>query len=350
MRVFKLVVVAVVAISVSLISCSKNGSSNEKGGVSSGTSAESQEGNRMAVKVNGQIVTEQEVAAEENRIRQQLEGRVSPQQIAQMGEVIHKQAIENLINKVLLEQAVAKENIKVKQEDIDARMNELKKSFASEEEFEQRLAALGIKKEELIKDIESGLGIEALLDRETDKVADATDEEVETFYKDNVEQFKQPERIRASHILIAFTDGESDSSKAEKKLRAAKILGEIKAGADFAQMATMYSDCPSKAQGGDLGYFEHGRMVKPFEDAAFALKNVGDISDVVETQFGYHIIKLTDRQEARVVPLDEAKEDIRAYLTGEKKKEAINTYINNLRASAAIIWPEGEGEAKPDSQ
>ena len=107
---------------------------------------------------------------------------------------------------------------------------------------------------------------------------------------------------------------------------------------------------PFEVKHEDLGFFGRNKMVKPFEDAAFALKNVGDMSDVVETQFGYHIIKLTDRQEARVVPLDEAKEDIRAYLTGEKKKEAINTYINNLRASAAIIWPEGEGEARPDSQ
>jgi len=346
MRVLKLVVVVVVAISISLVSCSKNGSSNEKSGVSSGeTAADSQEGSKMAVKVNGQVVSEQEVTQEENRLKQQLIGRVSPEQIAQMGDVIRKQAIENLINKVLLEQEVEKEKVEIDKKEIDARMEEVRKNFASEEEFEQRLGALGITKEELIKDIEIGLGIEALLDRETDKVEDASDSEVSAFYNENIDQFKQPERVRASHILIAFSEGESDSSKAEKKLRAAKVLGELKDGADFAQLAQIYSDCPSKMKGGDLGYFERGRMVKPFEDAAFALKT-GEMSEVVETQFGYHIIKVTDHLPSRVVPLEEAKEDIRAYLTGEKKKNAVDNYINLLRAEAVIEWPDSASQTQ----
>jgi len=345
MRVLKLVVVVVVAMSISLVSCSKNGSSSENSGASTEAAAESQEGSRMAVKVNGQVVTEHEVTQEENRLKQQLVGRVSPEQIAQMEDVIRQQAIENLINKVLLEQQVEKEKVEIDRKEIDARMEEVRKNFASEEEFEQRLAALGISKEELVKDIEIGLGIEALLDRETDKVKDASDSEVDAFYKENIEQFKQPERVRASHILIAFAEGESDSSKAEKKLRAAKILGELKEGADFAQMAQMYSDCPSKTKGGDLGYFERGRMVKPFEDAAFALKT-GEMSDVVETQFGYHIIKVTDHTPSRVVPLDEAKEDIRAYLTGEKKKDAVDSYIKNLRAEAVIEWPDSASQTQ----
>ena len=159
------------------------------------------------------------------------------------------------------------------------------------------------------------------------------------FYKENIDQFKQPEKVRASHILVAVQQGESDSSKAEKRLKAAKILGELKNGANFEELAKRYSDCPSKSKGGDLGYFERGRMVKEFEDAAFALKP-GELSGIVETRFGYHIIKVTDRKPARTIPLTEAEADVRSYLTGEKKKQAVEDYISKLKSESTIEWPD----------
>ncbi|RKZ08322.1 hypothetical protein DRQ05_01675 [bacterium] len=340
MRVFRLAVVAAVAISISLVGCSKGDSSKKKNGAKSNVTIKNeQEAKSMAVKVNDQVITEQEVAQEETRLKQQLAGQVPPEQMAQMDGVIRKQAVDNLISKVLLEQEVNKENIEIDEKKVQDRMNEIKGQFPSEDVFNERLKALGLTTEDLLKDIRDGYGIEALLDRETGKVTDATDSEVAAFYKENIDQFKQPEKVRASHILVAVQQGESDSSKAEKRLKAAKILGELKNGANFEELAKRYSDCPSKSKGGDLGYFERGRMVKEFEDAAFALKP-GELSGIVETRFGYHIIKVTDRKPARTIPLTEAEADVRSYLTGEKKKQAVEDYISKLKSESTIEWPD----------
>lgn len=136
-----------------------------------------------------------------------------------------------------------------------------------------------------------------------------TDTEIEDYYTKHNKEFQEPEQVRARHILIK-----------EGRLVIENILKEIKAGRNFEELAEKYSSCPSKARGGDLGFFGRGQMVKPFEDAAFSLKPA-EISDIVETQFGFHIIKCEERKEARTRPLDEAKEEIKNTIHFQKVKE-----------------------------
>ena len=120
-----------------------------------------------------------------------------------------------------------------------------------------------------------------------------------------------PEQVRASHILISTKpidpNADPNQAKAQAKDKAEELLKKVKDGADFAALAKENSDCPSNAQGGDLGLFPRGQMVKPFEDAAFALK-VGEISDLVETQFGYHIIKVTEHQDPNQITFREGQD------------------------------------------
>lgn len=148
--------------------------------------------------------------------------------------------------------------------------------------------------------------------------ATVTDEEVEKFYKDNEEEFGESNMVKASHILV------------EDLEEAKKIKSELDDGADFADLAQEYSSCPSKDRGGDLGFFGKGAMVKEFEDAAFAME-VGEISEPVKTQFGYHIIKVTDK---KVEPKQELKaimERLRQSLTKRKQQEVYVKKINDLR-------------------
>lgn len=148
--------------------------------------------------------------------------------------------------------------------------------------------------------------------------ATVTDEEVEKFYKDNEEEFGESNMVKASHILV------------EDLEEAKKIKSELDDGADFADLAQEYSSCPSKDKGGDLGFFGKGAMVKEFEDAAFAME-VGEISEPVKTQFGYHIIKVTDK---KVEPKQELKaimERLRQSLTKRKQQEVYVKKINDLR-------------------
>ena len=155
----------------------------------------------------------------------------------------------------------------------------------------------------------------------------ATPDEVAKLYEENKAMFSTPEQVRASHILFAFKDKDGkDKDKAAVKKEAETVLAKVKAGGDFAALAKQYSDDPSKDNGGDLDYFGRGKMVKPFEDAAWALQ-VGQTSGLVESEFGYHIIKLTDKKAAMNRTLDQVRPQLEDQIKqqkaqGEARKKA----------------------------
>lgn len=313
------------------------GCSGEKG--EEGSAGESTEGGALVVTVNGREVYENEIAQEENRIRTQLSGRVPMQQLESMGDVIKQQAVNNMINRVLLELAADREGIKITDEDVQERADQVKSGFGTEEVFKQQLEASGLTEAGFQQEVELALRIETLLDQQTADVEETNDEAVREFYDTNIDRFKKPEQVQASHVLIPHEESDGEPEKTAKKAKIDSLLTEIKGGADFALIAGEHSSCPSKTRGGDLGFFGKGQMVKEFEEAAFGM-SVGDVSGVVETQFGYHIIKVTGRQEASTVPFEEAKADIVAYLDGQTKQQAVGAYIDSLRTDATIVYPD----------
>ncbi|MDO8301939.1 MAG: peptidylprolyl isomerase [Sedimentisphaerales bacterium] len=180
---------------------------------------------------------------------------------------------------------------------------------------------------------------------------DVNDADVKKFYDQNINEFKTPEQVSASHILIGTksTDPNADPNKvkAEAKAKAEMILAKLKApDANFAALAKEYSSCPSAQKGGDLGSFGKGQMVKPFEDTAFALK-VGETSGVVETDFGYHIIKVTGHTDANMTSFDAAKPKIIEQLSNQKKGGLAQEYIKSLKDAATIVYPAGKEPAAP---
>ena len=159
------------------------------------------------------------------------------------------------------------------------------------------------------------------IDPETfkDKVK-VSEQEIREYYEDNLEAFKVKKQVRARHILFRLSPDAKKEEEEKVRKRAESVLKKARAGENFAELAKKYSEGPTKSKGGDLGYFSRGTMVKPFEDAAFALKK-GEISDLVRTQFGYHIIKVEDIKEARTKTLEEVKEEIRKILIQTKCRE-----------------------------
>jgi len=332
-----LLLIAAVAAFGPACSKDKSGSEGQPSGTS-GVAARGEGTGAVVAKVNGKAITEDQLTKETQRLAAAMGGQGDPQQMA----AIRKQAIEVMINRMLLERAIADEKVKVPRDQVVARMEEMKKSFPSEQAFNERLAGMGVSLQDFDREIETGLAFEALFARHGGNPAPPSEAEMKSFYDSNLQSFKQPEQVTASHILVALGKDDTDAQKAEKRAKAAKIRGELLAGADFAQEATQYSDCPSKQQGGNLGTFSKDKMVPEFANAAFALK-VGELSDIVETPFGYHIIKVTAHEQPRDVPYEESKADIAAYLVDQGKQAAINSYIQSLRSGAKIEYADAPG-------
>ena len=147
-----------------------------------------------------------------------------------------------------------------------------------------------------------------------------TEKEIESYYEYNAKMYSEPKQVKAKHILFKFEQDDPEEAKNKVRERAEKVLEKARKGENFAALAKEHSEGPSKSQGGDLGYFKTGQMEPPFEEAAFALKK-GEISDLVQTRFGYHIILVEDIKEAGMTPLEQVREDILATLTGNVTTE-----------------------------
>ena len=249
---------------------------------------------------------------------------------------IKKMLTDRLIQQELLYQQSRRNGVAVEAAAIEAQIAKMRDRFNSDTEFKQALAKIDITLPELRHQVERRLAVQRLLDREILDNVNITAEESKAFYDNNPNYFKQPDQVRARHILIKV-DPEADEAelqKARQKIEA--IEARLKAGEDFAELAKELSEGPSAAKGGDLGFFDRQQMVKPFADAAFALKP-GEISGVVQTRFGYHLIKVEERKPETKIPYQEVKDRLEQSLKQQKAEKMLNTYLETLTAQATIV-------------
>lgn len=261
-----------------------------------------------------------------------LRGKEAP---AGQQDAVDKQAVEQLISAELLYQASEKVAIKDLDKQIEAKLAQGKSRFRDEQEFKNAIKDLEMDEKTLREYTRRDLLISRFVETTFAAQAAVTEAEMRAFYENNPDNFKQGESVKASHILIGVDGAASADTRKTAREKAEKLRKEVSGGADFAAAAKGNSTCPSSQQGGDLGYFSKGQMVPPFEKAAFALKP-GEISDVVETSFGYHIIKLTDKKSAESIDFKDAKARIEGYLKGQKVNDAVQKYIAEARKTAKI--------------
>jgi peptidyl-prolyl cis-trans isomerase C len=195
--------------------------------------------------------------------------------------------------------------------------------------------------EEKLKDLKKRLIVESFLKKKVETESQVSDADLQKFYEANKEKFKTGEQIRASHILV----------KTEKEAK--DVLTQIKAGGNFEELAKKYSVDSSSAKGGDLGWFGKGSMVPVFEKAAMSLKE-GQVSDVVKSDFGFHIIKLTGKRPAGIRPLDEVKDQIKGAIMPSKQQEIFQKIKEDLKKNAKITVKEdvlkGMGTKKEEAK
>jgi foldase protein PrsA len=199
-------------------------------------------------------------------------------------------------------------------------MSTIKATFPSEEEFQQALASYGMTLEALKKDMEPQIKLRKLLEPQVN----IANTDIQTYYDTNLETLKEPEQVKASHILV------------QTKEEAESILAELKNGGDFVKLAKEKSlDTQSKESGGDLGFFPKGVMEEAFDNAAFTLQ-INTLSDLVQTTHGYHIVKVAERKEARTPTFDEKKEEIRETLINEQLSTLSSSWMQEKMSGATI--------------
>lgn len=290
----------------------------------------------VVVRVNGENITLGEINTMMAMAMQRFGGQIPPEQLQAVQSQMYAQIKEELVNQKLLEAAVAAENIQVDDAEIAKAIEEIRASIPEDQTLEGALENEGQTLEMLQDRIRNDMATRQLMENKTADTPEATEAEAREFYDANPDQFAAPENVTASHILITLDETDTDETKAEKKAKLEEIRQSILAETvSFEDAATESSDCPSSAQGGSLGTFGKGRMVPAFEVAAFT-QEIDEVGEIIETQFGYHIIKVSDHQDEGTVDFEDTKEKLISFLTNQKKQQAVLDYIASLRDSATI--------------
>ena len=248
---------------------------------------------------------------------------------------IYRKVLDELVTYTLLKQEAKAREFTVTDAEVEEQVNKMRQSARTEEAFKKALAERKMTLERLKVDARAEMSIAKMMAAQVAGATEATDAEVRDFYDKNPDKFKRGETVRASHILLRVDPNADDATKKQTKAKIDAVLKRAKSGEDFAALAQQNSQDGSAPQGGDLGYFPKEKMVPAFADVAFALKT-GEISDVVTTQFGVHIIKVTDRKPAGTVPLDEVSPQVKQYLTEQKKQQQAQAFIAQIKQKAKI--------------
>ncbi|CAK7026621.1 foldase [Tissierella sp. P1] len=227
-----------------------------------------------------------------------------------MVEQYGTQALDSLIGEKIVNAELEKQKIEVSEEDIETELNKIKQYYESDQAFTEAMAYYGYTLDDIKKDVTMNIQIKRLLGPNIT----IGEEDISSYFEQNKTSFDQKEEVRARHILVKTED------------QAKEIKEKISAGEDFAQLAKEHStDEMTKESGGDLGFFGKGKMVKEFEEEAFGL-GIGEISNPVKTDYGYHLIKVEEKKEAKEATLEEHKDEIKDILVEAKLPEVYQSW------------------------
>lgn len=238
----------------------------------------------------------------------------------------YRDAIENMARQNIIQRAILMEYAREEEVEVDAETRQMMQmmmaQMTQDPDFSKRLEAVGLSMDDMQDYMEDQMMVEALIHKWIDEV-EISDEDVEQYYKQRPEEFL---RVNARHILIEVEEGADEETREAKREEAQQILDRIEEGEDFAELAAEKSACPSGERGGELGPFGPGQMVPEFERVAFSLE-AGEISDIVETPFGYHIVEVIERQDS----LDDVREEVTQTLQYEAGDRIFNQKIEEGR-------------------
>lgn len=288
------------------------------------------QGSQAVVEVNGEKITRSDLDKRLEPMKKMYETQFgmdfSKEEAKETLKKLEKGVLDQMIGEKLVLQEAEKRKIEVDKKEIDQQIDILVKNrFPSRKDFDEFMK----KQNFSLVDLESELKSQIIAERLAEQVMEGSKIEVgtkeaEEYFKTHQDQYNVPELVRARHILV------------KDKKQADEVLEQLNAGKDFAELAKTYSEDPgSKGQGGDLGYFSKGQMVPSFEKTAFSLQ-IGEISSIIQTDYGYHIIKLEDHKKEQRFQFEQVREEVNKDLAENKKKETWLKFLESLRSQAKI--------------
>lgn len=283
----------------------------------------------IVIEVNGTSLSVADAKGLVDRRMTAFEGLVPPEQVGRLRDQVARQVNEDFIKRALLEAKIQAADIEATAEEIDEAISTMKENLPPTLQFADFLKMQGVDD----NGYREVLALE-LAARKHPDFNKVSDEDVVAFYEEKKAGMNVPETVKARHILLSFDPTADDEGKTEKRKEVDRIRQELLDGADFAESAKKYSTCPSSQKGGDLGQFSRGQMVPEFERAAFG-QEIGEIGDVVETKFGYHIIEVTEQNKGQERTLDDVHDQIEMFLN----EKALGEFVQTLKAEATINYP-----------
>jgi len=333
MQCSRLLVKSLVAIWMLPLSVSACSSTNQAlAKPSSATEVTSSPLQETVARVNGTAITLTDLNRSKKIIMASQPGMQIP---PFMVKEFERRALDQLIGSELLFEAGRNLPVKDLDNRADAKVAQIKASFRDEKSYSKELQSLGMNEKAFRESTKRDLVIANLVESKIATSLAVSEDEIKKYYDANPDKFLRGEQVKVSHILIGADAKAGAAEKKNAREKAEKLQKELAGGADFAKLAGENSTCPSGKQGGDLGYFGKGRMVPPFEQAAFALKP-GETSGVVETSFGYHIIKMTERKPAGKTPIEKVRPAIEAMLKAQKSNAAVAAFVEKARKQAKV--------------
>ncbi len=284
--------------------------------------------------VNGVAISENSLNREIQIAYQEMMSRGQYPDSA-MIEQMSMNAMDTLISRELLFQAAVEKGYAADEAEVEQYINDLSMNYGGLEALESMLAQSGTDMEQLRTDTKRYYVVRDFVITEFQSGIEISETEKEDFYNNNPDYFIQEETFQASHILLLIQEDASEEEIQAVKEKITGIRERIVNGEDFAELAKEYSEGPSNVRGGELGVFRKGDMVPPFEQAVLQLE-VGELSQPVRTQFGYHIILLTDRTEETTASYEDVQESIEYYLNNEKLNNKVRTFTAELKENAEI--------------
>jgi len=288
--------------------------------------------NPPVLEVNGEKIYAAEISMTMQNITAQMGGRENVQNEQQLVQM----ATERVVEQKLLAQEALRTNVQPNELRLAEMMQALERQAGGREALESNLKSFGTSYDQLagyVREIELS---RSLIEKQISPTIQVSDEEVKTFYEENLELFDAEEQVRARHIIFNAPLEADAQTVAEARTKAEDARRRAVAGEDFAELARELSEGPTAPKGGDIGFFARGQTAPAFEAAAFALEP-GGISPVVRSPFGLHVIKVEEKRPARRLPLDEVSDHVQIVLVQQRTAENVASLVASLAEKGTVV-------------